>query len=95
MAGGLYFALLPFCPSAEHLDETREQKEKSSPEPPAAPQTPPSSPVKLEEGELWGGRERVAALLWEGAWPSVVWRPPREADFVSCPVEGEQPGVSS
>lgn len=95
MSGALYFALLPFCPPAEHLDEAREQKEKSPPEPPAAPQTPPSSPVKLEEGELWGGCKRVAALLWEGAWPSVVRRPPREADFVSCPVEGEQLGVSS
>lgn len=44
----------------EILDESREEKEKSPPEHPAAPHTPPSTPVKLEEGELWlpavGGR---------------------------------------
>lgn len=76
MSEALYRVLLTFCPSAENLDETREQKEKSPPEPSAAPHTPPSTPVKLEEGELWGGRERVAAPLWEGAWPSVVRCPP-------------------
>ncbi|XP_026341621.3 alpha-adducin isoform X3 [Ursus arctos] len=50
----------------EHLDETREQKEKSSPEPPAAPQTPPSSPVKLEEDlpqEATSGEDSDAATF--------------------------------
>lgn len=47
--------LFTFCSPAESLDEMREQKDGSPPEPPAAPHTPPSTPVKLEEGELRAG----------------------------------------
>uniref|UniRef100_A0A2K6JWY9 Alpha-adducin n=1 Tax=Rhinopithecus bieti TaxID=61621 RepID=A0A2K6JWY9_RHIBE len=39
--------------SEENLDEAREQKEKSPPDQPAVPHPPPSTPIKLEEGELW------------------------------------------
>ncbi|XP_069450962.1 alpha-adducin isoform X9 [Ovis canadensis] len=39
-------ALPAVCASAEDLDQTREEKEKSPPE----PHTPPSTPVKREEG---------------------------------------------
>lgn len=52
MSDVLYYVLLTFRLSAENLDEAREEKEKSPPEAPAAPHTPPSTPVKLEEGEL-------------------------------------------
>lgn len=44
-------ALPAVCASAEDLDQTREEKEKSPPE----PHTPPSTPVKREEGERWLG----------------------------------------
>lgn len=46
-----YHSLLTFCSPAESLDETTEQKDGNPPEHPAAP----STPVKLEEGELWAG----------------------------------------
>ena len=56
----LFATCFSVCLPAEILDESREEKEKSPPEHPAAPHTPPSTPVKLEEGELWlpavGGR---------------------------------------
>lgn len=54
-AGSWRPQLLPYpcCFSAENLDEAREQKEKSPPDQPAVPHPPPSTPIKLEEGELW------------------------------------------
>ena len=51
-------ALPAVCASAENLDQTREEKEKSPPE----PHTPPSTPVKLEEGEHWLGVGRRPPL---------------------------------
>lgn len=48
----ILFSLCSHFVSAENLDETREQKEESPPDQPAVPHTPPSTPVKLEEGEL-------------------------------------------
>lgn len=53
--------LLTLCSPIESPDGTGEQKESIPPEHPAAPQTPPSTPVKLEEGEL-GGRGECMAL---------------------------------
>lgn len=58
---GLHRALSALCAPAENLDETREDKEESPPEPPAAPHAPPSAPIKLEEGEPWGGGGCAAA----------------------------------
>ena len=69
----LFTRSLAFCASAENLDELREEREKSPPE----PHTPPSSPVKLEEGEHrpapQGGCTIAGAALWAGARVLTLW----------------------
>lgn len=70
MSDVLYYVLLTFRPSAENLDEAREQKEKSPPEAPAAPHTPPAPPSSLRkvssemDASVWlPGHGRVHGLL--------------------------------
>lgn len=79
-------ALPVVCASAEDLDQTREEKEKSPPE----PHTPPSTPVKREEGELAGGGPEAAPRgRMHGCPGQPHWEEP------SVPTGGEeQPSVA-
>lgn len=90
-SGGFTALFSPHAPPAESPDGTGEQKDSSPPGPPAAPHTPPSTPVKLEAGELWGGAaqcERVHGPLWTGVHGL-------GEDALCVLVEGEQLGGSS
>lgn len=77
-----------FCSPAESLDELTEQKDGGPPELAAAPHTPPSTPVKLEEGELQAGVGRGCPGT-AGAWPCADGRPQSGGvSFASRSVEG-------
>ncbi|XP_037685214.1 alpha-adducin isoform X1 [Choloepus didactylus] len=79
----------------EHLDETREEKEKSAPDQPVAPHTPPSTPVKLEEDprqEAATGADSDAATC-EPTLPDLSPDEPSEALGFATSEKEEEEGL--